>query len=441
MSDQLFYGAANISSSKLGSLIYIPAVSKVEDTLKTSGPSPFRNLIALVMKKAISTSASFENLNTAFTQFNNAFRSEEASGLSIESLKTDINNDLMQWGVGIDIEVSPINPDDIVKNLLKPHIEDQKLDGQRVDISSFGQGLQRHLIYTLIKMSAKYHTPAKATKKDFNPDYTLILFEGPEAFLHPSQQDVLYRSLIDLSSEPGQQIIISTHSSLFVSKSINSIPSICKLHRQEKETKAYQIKESNLQEILSNNLVAARLSGENKDPDFDEEVRVSDEAIKYFLWLDSERSNLFFARHVLLCEGPSEKIYLDYLADREWAFLRNNRVYILDCVGKFNIHRFIHLLTELGIPHSVLFDGDNDQKNKFIDHSMWNRLINDAKTPLTKGVHQFQVDLEEFLNIEKPNSKRGDLKPINVIKKHVSGEIAMDKLEELKAIVHGITSV
>ncbi|OIN06060.1 hypothetical protein BFR47_17230 [Oceanisphaera psychrotolerans] len=89
----------------------------------------------------------------------------------------------------------------------------------------------------------------------------------------------------------------------------------------------------------------------------------------------------------------------------------------------------------------MLFDGDNDQKNKFIDHSMWNRLINDAKTPLTKGVHQFQVDLEEFLNIEKPNSKRGDLKPINVIKKHVSGEIAMDKLEELKAIVHGITSV
>lgn len=441
ISDQLFYGAANISSSKLGSLIYIPAVSKVEDTLKTSGPSPFRNLIALVMKKAISTSTSFEKLNTAFTNFNNAFRSEEVSGLSIDSLKKDINNDLMQWGVGIDIEVSPINPDDIVKNLLKPHIEDQKLDGQRVDISSFGQGLQRHLIYTLIKMSAKYHTPVRTTKKDFNPDYTLILFEEPEAFLHPSQQYVLYRSLIDLANEPGQQIIISTHSALFVSKSITSIPSICKLHREGKETKAYQIKETNLQEILSNNLVAARLSGEHEDPDFDEEVRISDEAIKYFLWLDSERSNLFFARHVLLCEGPSEKVYLDYLADREWSFLRENRVYVLDCVGKFNIHRFIHLLTELGIPHSVLFDGDNDQKNRHIDHSMWNRLINDAKTPLTKGIHQFQVDLEEFLVIEKPNNKRGDLKPINVIKKHVAGDIPGNKLEELKAIVCGLTSV
>ena len=48
-------------------------------------------------------------------------------------------------GVGLDIEVTPIKTDDLVKNLLKPHIEDQKLNGQRVDIGSFGQGLQRHL--------------------------------------------------------------------------------------------------------------------------------------------------------------------------------------------------------------------------------------------------------------------------------------------------------
>ena len=35
LSENNFYGVANVSSSKLGSIIYIPAVSKVEDTLKT----------------------------------------------------------------------------------------------------------------------------------------------------------------------------------------------------------------------------------------------------------------------------------------------------------------------------------------------------------------------------------------------------------------------
>lgn len=440
LSENLFYGAANVSSSKLGSVIYIPAVSKVEDTLKTTGPSPFRNLINLVMKKAVSSSDSFTNQNAAFEQFNRAFKTEESSGLSIESVKTDINTELSQWGVGLDIEVSPINHDDIVKNLLKPHIEDQKLDGKRVDIASFGQGLQRHLIFTLIKMSAKYHTPNRSAKKDFNPEYTLILFEEPEAFLHPSQQDVLYRNLIELTKDQDQQVIISTHSAQFVSKSVDRLPSICKLHRTEKETKAYQVTTEKLDEILSNNLVAARLTGEDQDEDFDEEIRMSDEAIKYFLWLDSERSSLFFARHVLLCEGTSEKTYLDYLAESDWKFLREHRIYILDCVGKFNIHRFIHLLTELGIPHSVLFDGDNDKRGR-IDHQMWNQLINNARTPITTGIHQFQSDLENFLQIDKPDRTRNDLKPINVIKKHVGGEIPKEKQRALKEIVLQITGV
>lgn len=436
LSDNLFYGAANISSSKLGSIIYIPAVSKVEDSLKTTGPSPFRDLVNLVMKKVVSGSGVFEQLNTAFTKFNNEFKAEEVSGLSIDGIKSDVNGELAQWGVGLDIEVSPIKSDDIVKNLLKPHIEDHKLDGQRVDISSFGQGLQRHLIYTLIKMSARYNISTKSSNKEFNPDYTLLLFEEPEAFLHPSQQDVLFRGLKDLASTEGQQVIVSTHSSLFVGKSVADITSILRLHRSDKHTAGHQLTSSKLQEVLDNNLVAARKFGEDQDPDFDEQVRLSDEELRYFLWLDSERSSLFFARHVLLCEGASEKIYFDYLADNEWGFLRDSRVYVLDCLGKFNLHRFIHLLTELGIPHSVVFDGDNGRKH----HAIWNQIVNDASTPLTNGIHQFDEDLEDYLGIPKPQG-RNDLKPINIIKHHIDGLIDVQKRDGLEGIVRGLVGV
>ena len=436
LSENNFYGVANVSSSKLGSIIYIPAVSKVEDTLKTSGPSPFRDLVNLVMKKVVASSNVFEELNNAFSKFNDEFKGEEASGLSIDGIKSGVNAELSQWGVGIDIEVSPIKSDDIVKNLLKPHIEDHKLNGQRVDISSFGQGLQRHLIYTLIKMSSQYNTPPKPSKKDFNPDYTLLLFEEPEAFLHPSQQDVLFRSLKDLGESDGQQVVVSTHSAQFVGKSVRDLTSILRLHRSDKDTVAYQLTESTMQEVLDNNLVAARKFGEDQDPNFDEELRMADEELRYFLWLDSERSSLFFARHVLLCEGASEKIYFDYLADNEWGFLRESRVYILDCLGKYNLHRFIHLLTELGIPHSVIFDGDN---NRGI-HATWNRIVTSASTSLTSGVHQFAEDLEEFLGIPKPQG-RSDLKPINIIKRHVDGLIDGQKKSDLEAIVKGLVGV
>ncbi|ALU41820.1 ATP-dependent nuclease [Pseudoalteromonas rubra] len=436
LSENNFYGAANVSSSKLGSIIYIPAVSKVEDTLKTSGPSPFRDLVNLVMKKVVASSNVFDELNNAFSKFNNEFKGEEASGLSIDGIKSGVNAELSQWGVGIDIEVSPIKSDDIVKNLLKPHIEDHKLNGQRVDISSFGQGLQRHLIYTLIKMSSQYNAPSKSSKKDFNPDYTLLLFEEPEAFLHPSQQDVLFRSLKELGDADGQQVIVSTHSSQFVGKSVSDLTSILRLHRSDKHSVAHQLTEATMQEVLDNNLVAAREFGEDQDPNFDEEVRMADEELRYFLWLDSERSSLFFARHVLLCEGASEKIYFDYLADNEWGFLRESRVYVLDCLGKYNLHRFIHLLTELGIPHSVVFDGDNNRGH----HSAWNGIVTDASTPLTSGIHQFTEDLEEFLGIPKPQG-RNDLKPINIIKHHVDGLIDDQKKSDLETIVKGLVGV
>lgn len=430
LSESNFYGAANVSSSKLGSIIYIPAVSKVEDTLKTSGPSPFRDLVNLVMKKVIESSNVFDQLNVAFTKFNNEFKGEEVSGLSIDSIKSGVNSELLQWGVGIDIEVSPIKSDDIIKNLLKPHIEDHKLNGQRVDITSFGQGLQRHLIYTLIKMSAQYNASAKVSKKDFNPDYTLVLFEEPEAFLHPSQQDVLFRSLKELATSNDQQVIISTHSSQFVGKSVGDLTSILRLHRSGENSVAHQLTERSMREVLGNNLVAAKAFGEDKDPNFDEEIRMADEELKYFLWLDTERSSLFFARHVLLCEGASEKVYLDYLADNEWDFLRESRVYVLDCLGKYNLHRFIHLLTELGIPHSVIFDGDNSKGN----HAVWNQIVCDASTKLTLGIHQFDEDLESFLGIPKPRG-RDDLKPINIIKHHVDGLIDEKKKQDLEALV------
>ncbi|SMO51848.1 Predicted ATP-dependent endonuclease of the OLD family, contains P-loop ATPase and TOPRIM domains [Alcanivorax sp. DSM 26295] len=436
LSENLFYGAANISSSKLGSIIYIPAVSKVEDTIKTTGPSPFRDLINLVMRKVIGKSPIFESLNEAFSDFNEKFKEEESSGLSLEAIKKDINSELSQWGVGLDIEVTPIKTDDLVKNLLKPHIEDQKLNGQRVDIGSFGQGLQRHLIYTLIKMSAQYSNPTPPSKKEFNPDFTLLLFEEPEAFLHPSQQDVLFRSLKGLANTEGQQVLVSTHSAQFVGKSVKDILSIVRLHRTGEHTEIHQLTESKLQELLDNNLVAARAFGEDAEPAFDQQARMADEELRYFLWLDSERSSLFFARHVLLCEGASEKVYLDYLADNEWGFLRDSRVYVLDCLGKYNLHRFIHLLTELGVPHSVLFDGDNDRGK----HQKWNQIVNDAATHLTLGIHQFDEDLEGFLGIEKP-ADRPDLKPINVIKSHVSGSIDPIKKHDLENIVREIMNV
>lgn len=74
LSKNLFYGAKNISQAKLGTLLFIPELSKTDDNFKMSGPSPLRDMINFVMKKVIKNSQVFADLQTAFDTFNRDFK-------------------------------------------------------------------------------------------------------------------------------------------------------------------------------------------------------------------------------------------------------------------------------------------------------------------------------------------------------------------------------
>ena len=222
LSKNYFYGAKNISQSKLGTVVFIPEISKIDDNLKMGGPSPLREMINFVIKKVLTKSESFNKLNLSFETFNNEFKSEAKDDFSIEELENDINKEMKSWDINFGLNINPIKLTDIVKNLVSHYIQDGSLGNKTVSIDSFGQGLQRHLIYTLLKLSVKYVENSKnETKKEFDPDYTLILFEEPEAFLHPSQQENLNINLQILSKEKNQQILITSHSPIFVSKNIS----------------------------------------------------------------------------------------------------------------------------------------------------------------------------------------------------------------------------
>ena len=449
LSNNLFYGAKNVSQAKLGKVIYIPAVSKTDEALKLSGPSPFREMLNLVMKWAVLESPTFDNLRTAFDAFNSDFKKESSKeGLSINLLIHEINSEIGKWNVRFDVSVNPIKPEEIVKNLLSHHIEDIDLGGEQINLASFGQGLQRHLIFTLIRLSAKYTLTSVAKKKDFDPDFTLLLFEEPEAFLHPSQQEFLHLSLRTLASGASEQVLVSSHSPHFVSKQISHLTGIVRLSKDNGITKTFQITKKVLSEILDENLglyrkfcdclestqISKKIKEKIKEKGLGEENpnpagKLEEEALKYFLWLDSERSSLFFAKKVIVCEGASEKVFIDYLFDKCWPEFREKHVYLLDALGKFNIHRYMALLTALGIEHSVLFDSDQDSEI----HGIVNSFIQDQKTDFTKNIHAFEKDFEEFLGIEKP--KRRDLKPLNIIVKYQNQKISSGKLTKLKAIL------
>jgi len=95
LSNNLFYGAKNISEAKLGNVVYIPEVAKVDEYTKLSGPSAFRDSLNFVVKKVVKNSHSFESLSKSFTDFNEKFKTEATKdGISIQNFIDDVNKEI-----------------------------------------------------------------------------------------------------------------------------------------------------------------------------------------------------------------------------------------------------------------------------------------------------------------------------------------------------------
>jgi len=360
----------------------------------------------------------------------------------------NINNHLLEWDVKFNVDIDSIDSDEIIKSLVTHSLSDTNLDEQ-IEIKQFGQGLQRHLIYTLLKVSTEYVDKKESNKKEFDPDFTLILFEEPEAFLHPSQQEVLNNSLNSLAENTGQQILISTHSPTFVSKNIDLIPSLIRIEKSNGVTRIFQITDEKKKEILRENdelieFLEKKYNSNDVNPDDKRALdkllnddnktkRLEEEAIKYLLWLDTERCCSFFADNVLICEGPTEKRFLDYMIKNYWQdHFKTKKIYVLESGGKFQIHRFMNLFEDLGINHSVLYDRDcsdlNDAKRgqKYI-----NEFILMSNNNFTKNIDYFNKDIESFLEVDMKDVRR-DRKPLNLMWNYKKGNIAQERIDALK---------
>lgn len=425
ISDELFYGAKNVQQGKLGEVIYIPEVSRLTEHTKLSGPSPLRDLLNDILKKLVKSSESFKKLQDEFVLFSSTFKTEKTGdNKSLDGLEKDISSGLSDWNASFVLDINPVNESDIVKNLVEYRILDGELE-QPMDASQLGQGFQRHLIYTLIQTAAKYQVkPAAAKKKDFTPDMTLLLFEEPEAYLHPIQQDILCRSLKSIGDHEGNQVIITTHSPQFVSQNSDDLPSIIRLRRKDKKTVVGQVDAERQAAVFSDNqAINDRLRGTSYEPHLDD-YQIDMEAVKYFLWLDPNRCGMFFAEMVLLVEGPTERALFNHLVDEGRLDMPKGGVFFLDCMGKFNIHRFMNILGPLNIRHSVLFDLDGyDSNNDAVA-----QLIYESKNERTENVDTFENELEDFLGIEKTRPHR---KPQHVLLKYKKGEISEERMKEL----------
>jgi putative ATP-dependent endonuclease of OLD family len=102
---------------------------------------------------------------------------------------------------------------------------------------------------------------------------------------------------------------------------------------------------------------------------------------------------------------------------------------VLDCLGKYNIHRFMNLLTALAIHHSVLHDDLSKQKHKDL-----NELILTCRhADLTHQVQAIPGNIEKFLGVTQATSPHQ--KPQHLLFLYETVKIETSNLEKFCDLV------
>ena len=442
ISNERFYGVQNVQTGKLGTVIYIPAISKVDDFTKLSGPSALRDLITNILSGVIQGSETYALFAKSVDEFSKKIKTSKTDDdKSLMGFESELNEMLNNWGTEFSMSFKTPSATELIKNMVQWDLVDEVLEkAQSAD--KFGSGFQRHFIYSIIRLANDYMpNTVKSKTKDFCPKMNLLLFEEPEAFLHPPQQNRLCSDLIQLSKNDWWQVLATTHSSHFVSKSTDAIPSLVHLAKNNGNAHIHYINSVDWEDIIKNNdkvfsiikkypKVSKRTQLECAEPNL--------EALRYFLCLNAERSNAFFASNTILVEGASEVGLINrFIADG--TILNAAGVCVFDCIGKYNVHRFMNLFGKLGITHTVIIDDDCNKKGDELKFQKEiNEMINSSKNSYTTNVVTVPGNLEQLLGIA--TTSNGNQKPQNILFKYDNDEIPKENIDKFINIINAALS-
>lgn len=335
-----FLGAKNVAKGIFGDVYFLPSIKRAADELAVKGNCLFADLYARVINNMSQTNTEFKEAKSKIERLISILNRNKLDGTEnpdrpeeLTLFENSLKSELDAWNATIDVEVTPPNVDDLFRLGTSVWVN----DGVRTDIARKGQGLQRALIFAMIRALAKVHreerqaTAGAETVSRQASKSAFYIFEEPELYLHPQAQRELYNSLVELSTSENQ-VILCTHSSSFLS--LDRYKSICIVRKDNLETgtKTFQCSE----ELFGN------------------------DAKKIFnmsYWINPDRSELFFAKKVILVEGQTDKSVIPLLSERLGVFRYDYT--LVDCGSKDNIPNYIHLLNKFMIPYVAVYDKDH----------------------------------------------------------------------------------
>lgn len=162
-----------------------------------------------------------------------------------------------------------------------------------------------------------------------NVRQAVVIVDEPELHLHPRLQKKLYQLFEELSKTTGNQFILATHSTVFVSPS--SIQYVSRVYNEEGESKVIRLNDAGLPNA------------------------------KHLFNIVNSQNNeaLFFADHVLLVEGLSDKIFFEKILElRLTESNHRGTIEVVPVGGKGLFSAYEKILNACKVPYSVVADQD-----------------------------------------------------------------------------------
>lgn len=334
-------GQKNVGGGVLPDFYLIPAVRDLTDEIKVKTTTTFGRLLNRAVREMAEGDPRFIEARKGLQGLVESLNAREISDKGskrnrLAMLERSIEEELRSWGVKVNIEVAPPELERLFEMGTDVHLN----DGVKTTADRKGHGLQRALIFALLRAWAKALRDGKRNKGDEvvprkQSDSVIFAMEEPELFLHPHAQRRLAGSLREIANTPEHQVFVCTHSTYFVDLEHYKEVGIITKHCPQKGSCVQQC-------------TFDLFEGEN--------IKERKKRFHMAQWINPDRGEMFFARRVVFVEGETEKVVLPFLAERLGVF--NSDVSFIDCGSKHNLPLYISIANAFEIPYVVIHDED-----------------------------------------------------------------------------------
>ncbi len=316
--------------------VLVSADRRLSQTLSYASRFTFLSRVMRVFHESLTSDDSrVERLQNSFEEIVKIFREVE----SFEKFREHLTGEIQQLTGGLDyaleVDFSAYDPSQFFHALRVQAVE----GGEVRSLDELGSGQEQLLALAF----------ANAYARSFKDSGGLILLiDEPEAHLHPQAQRWLARKIRELASQ-GVQVVLTTHSPAFID--ILGLSGLCVVRKDGNGgTYLTQLGRAELAEHCVKH-GAEKATKENILP-------------FYAAGATEELLAGFFARRVILVEGPTEAQAFPVYLRAVGLDTEKSGISILPVGGVASLARWWRLFTAFGIPTYVVWDNDVSADSK-----------------------------------------------------------------------------